>query len=91
MMHDINIKEEIKCKISILALLLFSNLSMDTRRLRQLRIEENVGFHKSLITNHAEGNSMASPTQMVVGKGIPKPLIAKDLLKSYGTWSRPLL
>ena len=24
---------------------------------------------------------MASPTQMVVGKGIPNPLIAKDLLK----------
>jgi len=34
---------------------------------------------------------MASLNQTVVGKGIPKPLIAKGLLKSYGTWSHPLL
>jgi len=30
---------------------------------------------KSSITHHAEGNSMASPTQMIVGKGTPNPLI----------------
>ena len=34
--------------------------------------------HKSSTTHHAEGNSMASLTQTVVGKGI---LIAEDLLK----------
>jgi len=34
-----------------------------------------------LTTHHAEGNSMASPTQMVVGKGIPNSLIAEGLLK----------
>ena len=42
-------------------------------------------WHLSLIefltTHHAEGNSMASPTQMVVGKGIPNLLIAEGLLK----------
>jgi len=36
---------------------------------------------KSLTTNHAEGNSRASPTQMVAGKGKPNPLIAEGLLK----------
>ena len=35
----------------------------------------------SSITYHAEGNSMASPTQTVVGKGKPNPLIAEGLLK----------
>jgi len=44
MMHDINIEEETKGKTLILALLLFSSLSMNIRRLQQLRIEENVGF-----------------------------------------------
>jgi len=36
---------------------------------------------KSLTTHHTEKNSMASPTQMVVGKGIPNLLIVEDLLK----------
>jgi len=36
---------------------------------------------KSSTTHHVEGNSMASPTQMVVSKGTPNPLIAEDLLK----------
>jgi len=48
------------------------------------RIEENVSFyvqHKSSITHHAEENSMASPTQTVVGKDTPNPLIAEGLLK----------
>ena len=36
---------------------------------------------KISITHHAEGNSVASPTQMVVGKGIPNPLTAEGLLK----------
>ena len=35
----------------------------------------------SSTTYHAEGNSMASSTQTVVGKGIPNPLTAEDLLK----------
>jgi len=34
-----------------------------------------------LTTHHAEGNSMASPTQTVVGTDIPNPLIAQGLLK----------
>ena len=57
---------------------------INIRRLRWLRIEKNVGFqvqHKSSITHHAEGNSMASPTQTVAGKGTPNPLIAEGLLK----------
>jgi len=36
---------------------------------------------KSSTTHHAEGNSMTSPTQMVVGKGLSNLLIAEDLLK----------
>jgi len=36
---------------------------------------------KSFTTHHAEENNMASPTQIVVGKGIPNMLIAEDLLK----------
>jgi len=36
---------------------------------------------KSSITHHVEGNSMASPTQTVVGKGKPNPLITEGLLK----------
>jgi len=36
---------------------------------------------KSLTAYHAEGNSMASPTQAIVGKGKPNPLIDEDLLK----------
>jgi len=36
---------------------------------------------KSSTTHHAEGNSMANPTEMVVGKDMPNPLIAKGLLK----------
>ena len=36
---------------------------------------------KSSTTDHAEENNMASPTQTVVGKGIPNPLIAENLLK----------
>jgi len=36
---------------------------------------------KSSITHHAEANSMASPTQTVVGKGISNLLTAEDLLK----------
>ena len=31
--------------------------------------------------NYTEGNSIASLTQMVVGKGIPNPLIVEGLLK----------
>ena len=38
--------------------------------------------HKSSRTHHAEGNSMASPTQMVVGKGISNLLTAEDLPKT---------
>jgi len=37
--------------------------------------------HKSSITHHAEGNTMASPTQTVVRKGLPNPLTAEGLLK----------
>ena len=36
---------------------------------------------KSSTTHHAEGNRMASPTQTVVGKDIPNPLIVEGLLK----------
>jgi len=36
---------------------------------------------KSSTTHHAERNSMASPTQMVDGKGTQNSLIAKGLLK----------
>ena len=36
---------------------------------------------KSSTTHHVEGNSMASPTQTVVGKDVPNLLIAEDLLK----------
>jgi len=36
---------------------------------------------KSSTTHHAEGNRMASPTQTVVGKDIPNPLIIEGLLK----------
>ena len=36
---------------------------------------------KSSTTHHADGNSMASPTQTVVGKGISNQLTAEDLLK----------
>jgi len=36
---------------------------------------------KSSTAHHAEGNSMASPTQIVVGKGTLNPLIVEDLLK----------
>ena len=32
---------------------------------------------------------MASPTQTIVGKGIPNPLIAENLLKILRDWSRP--
>ena len=45
---------------------------------KQLAFKPN---EKSSTTNHAEGNSMASPTQTVVGKGISKSLIAENLLK----------
>jgi len=34
-----------------------------------------------MITHHAKRNSMASPTQIVVGKGILNLLIAKSLFK----------
>jgi len=34
-----------------------------------------------LITHYVKGNSMASLTQTVVGKGIPKLLLAEGLLK----------
>jgi len=37
---------------------------------------------KSLTTHHAEGNSMTSPTQTVVGRDVPNQLIAKSLLKN---------
>ena len=37
--------------------------------------------HKFLTTHRAEGNSMANPTQTVVGKGISNLLTAEDLLK----------
>ena len=37
--------------------------------------------HKSSTTHHAEGNSMASLAQTVVGKDISNPLTAEDLLK----------
>jgi len=36
----------------------------------------------SLTTHHAEGNSMASLTQMVVGKDISNPLTAEGLIPS---------
>jgi len=36
---------------------------------------------KSSTTQQAEENSMTSPTQTVLGKGIPNPLIAEGLLK----------
>jgi len=36
---------------------------------------------KSLTAHHVEGNSMASPAQTVVGKGIPNPMTAEGLLK----------
>jgi len=36
---------------------------------------------KFSITHHAEGNSMASPTQTVVGKGKPNLFLAEGLLK----------
>jgi len=36
---------------------------------------------KSSTAHYAEGKSMASPTQMVVDKDKPKPLIAEVLLK----------
>ena len=36
---------------------------------------------KSSTTHHAEGNSMASPTQTVVGKSISNLLTVEDLLK----------
>jgi len=36
---------------------------------------------KSSTTYYAEGNNMTSPTQTVVGKGIPNPLIAEGLLE----------
>jgi len=42
---------------------------------------------KSSTTHHAEGNSVASPTQTVVGKGTPNPLIVEDLLKILRTGS----
>ena len=45
---------------------------------RKLAFKPN---EKSSTTHHAEGNSMASPTQMLVGKSIPNTLIAEDLLK----------
>jgi len=44
MMHDVNIEEETKYKTSVLALLLFSCVFMDIRRLRRLRIKENASF-----------------------------------------------
>jgi len=36
---------------------------------------------KSSTTHYAEGNSMASPTQTVVGKDKSYPFTAEDLLK----------
>jgi len=36
---------------------------------------------KSSTTHHAERNSMASLTQMIVGKGMSNSLIVEDLLK----------
>jgi len=38
-------------------------------------------MQKLRTTHHAEGNSMASPTQTAVGKGKPNLLIADNLLK----------
>ena len=35
---------------------------------------------KSSTTHYAEGNSMGSPTQTVVSKSKPNPLIAEDFL-----------
>ena len=53
--------------------------------LQRLRIEKKLVFFKPnekfSTTHHAEGNSMARPTQMAVGKGKQNLLIAKDLLK----------
>ena len=49
-----------------------------------LRIEEKLAFKpnaKLSTTHHAEGNSMASPTQTIVSKGLSNSLIAEDLLK----------
>ena len=43
-----------------------------------------VGFyvqHKSSTTHHADENGMTSPTQTIVSKYIPNPLIAEGLLK----------
>jgi len=36
---------------------------------------------KPLTTHYAKVNGMASPTQTIVNKGKPNPLIAEDLLK----------
>ena len=38
---------------------------------------------KFSITHHAEGNSMASPAQIVVGKGISNPLTTEDLCSEW--------
>ena len=45
---------------------------------KQLAFKPN---RKSSITHHAERNSMASPTQVVIGKGKPNSLITEGLLK----------
>ena len=54
------------------------------QRLRQLMDKEKswLLIKKSSITHHAEGNSVASLTQMVVVKDKLNPLIAENLLKN---------
>ena len=43
-MHDVNIEEKTKYETLVLALLLFSSLSIKIWHLWRLRIEENAGF-----------------------------------------------
>jgi len=45
---------------------------------------------KSSITYRGKGNSMASPTQTVAGKGIPTSLIAEGLLKILRELNPPI-
>ena len=40
-----------------------------------------LAFKSNISPRHADGNSMASPTQMVVSKGKPNLLIAENLVK----------
>ena len=73
MMHDVNIEEETMYETSILALLLFSSLSMNIRRLLRLRIEKNVGFKSNI-----------SPQQLIMLRGIAwLAQLKQSLVKAY--------